>query len=136
MNKRILSILLCLLLVASLLVLAVPAGAAPTERMQLKVVADKESAKAGDTVAFQIVLGPVTQVGSIQMAVDIPAGLTYSEGTAVVPEGVVAAVGHRAGDGKVGHVALQDDAGGIGVDDGALHLDVAPGDADIVVVLQ
>ena len=59
------------------LILSIPAGAAPTERMQLKVVADKESAKAGDTVAFQIVMGPVSEIGSIQMTVDIPAGLSY-----------------------------------------------------------
>ena len=93
MNKRILSILLCLLLVASLLVLAVPAGAAPTERMQLKVVADKESAKAGDTVAFQIVMGPVTDVGSIQMTVDIPAGLTYVTESGAIVDGVKDAMG-------------------------------------------
>ena len=93
MNKRILSILLCLLLVASLLVLAIPAGAAPAEGIQLKVVADKESAKAGDTVAFQIVMGPVSGVGSIQMAVDVPAGLTYTEGTAKLTDGLVAAMG-------------------------------------------
>jgi len=86
MNKRILSILLCLLLVASLLVLAIPAGAAPTERMQLKVVADKESAIVGDEITYQIVMGPVTEVGSIQMVADIPAGLTFVEGSGVAAD--------------------------------------------------
>ena len=96
MNKRILSILLCLLLVASLLVLAVPVGAAPSERIELKVVTETTSAKAGDTIAYQVVMGPVEAVGSVQMALDVPAGLTLAEGGIV--DGVKEAMGFDALD--------------------------------------
>ena len=96
MNKRILSILLCLLLVASLLVLAVPVGAAPSERIELKVVTETTSAKAGDTIAYQIVMGPVEAIGSIQMTLDVPAGLTLAEGGIV--DGAKEAMGFDALD--------------------------------------
>ena len=96
MNKRILSILLCLLLVASLLVLAVPVGAAPSERIELKVVTETTEAKAGDTIAYQVVMGPVEAVGSIQMALDIPAGLTLVKGAIV--DGAKEAMGFDALD--------------------------------------
>jgi len=98
MNKRILSILLCLLLVASLLVLAIPVGAAPSERIELKVVTETTSAKAGDTVAYQVVMGPVSAVGSIQMALDIPAGLTYVAGSGAAASGAKEAMGFDALD--------------------------------------
>ena len=51
MNKRILSILLCLMLVASLLVMAVPVSAADAT---FEVTADKTEAKPGDTINFTV----------------------------------------------------------------------------------
>ena len=78
MNKRILSILLCLMLVASLLVLAVPVNAImPSHNVELKVTADKTNAKPGDTITFTVTMGPVEALGTLQMVMDIPTGLTY-----------------------------------------------------------
>lgn len=92
MNKRILSVFICVLLIAAV-ICAVPAGAVPTERMQIQVAAGTTEAQAGDTIDFQIVLGPVSELGSMQMALDIPAGLTYVAGSGKVASGVQAAMG-------------------------------------------
>ena len=92
MNKRILSVFICVLLIAAV-ICAVPAGATPTERMQLRVDALTAQAEAGDTVDFQIVMGPVSEIGSIQMELDIPAGLTYVANSGKVADGVQAAMG-------------------------------------------
>ena len=77
MNKRITSLALVFVMVLSLLVTAVPALAAPIESTQLKVTADKTSAKPGDTITYTITMGPVSDMGSMQMCLDIPTGLTY-----------------------------------------------------------
>ena len=76
MNKRILSILLGLMLVVSLLVMAVPASAAPADPT-LTITADKTEAKPGDTITYTVTLGPVDKLGYIQAEFDIPAGLTF-----------------------------------------------------------
>ena len=79
MNKRITSLLLCLVMIVSLLVTAVPALAAPIESTQLKVIPDKTKASPGDIITYTIVMGPVSDMGSMQMVLDIPTGLTYVE---------------------------------------------------------
>ena len=58
MNKRILSILLCLMLVASLLVMAVPVNAAPADAT-VTLTADKTEAKPGDDVVLTVTMGPI-----------------------------------------------------------------------------
>ena len=80
MNKRILSILLCLMLVVSLLVLAVPVNAAPSS-VDLTITADKTEAKPGDTVNFTVTLGPVSELGGFAFKLSIPDGLTFVEGS-------------------------------------------------------
>ena len=78
MNKRITSLLLCFIMIFSMLVTAVPVYAAST---QLKITADKADAKPGDTITFTITLGPVENMGTMQMVTKIPAGLTYVAGS-------------------------------------------------------
>ena len=92
MNKRILSILLCLMLVTSLLVLAVPAGA--VSDMKLSVTADKNEVKPGDTVTYSVILeGPVKDFGYIGIEMVPPTGLSFVPGSAQVPDGLLAEMG-------------------------------------------
>jgi len=79
MNKRILSILLCLTLVASLLVLAIPVNAASAK--EVTVTADKTTAKPGDTVTFTLTIGAVEGMGNVSTKTVIPEGLTYVDGS-------------------------------------------------------
>lgn len=79
MNKRITSLLLCFVMVFVMLATAVPALAAPIESTQLKVIPDKTKASPGDIITYTIVMGPVSDMGSMQMVLDIPTGLTYVE---------------------------------------------------------
>ena len=80
-------------MVLSLLVTAVPALAAPIESTQLKVTADKTSAKPGDTITYTITMGPVSDMGSMQMCLDIPTGLTYVENSTELADGLKATLG-------------------------------------------
>ena len=93
MNKRITSLALVFIMVLSLLVTAVPALAAPIESTQLKVTADKTSAKPGDTITYTITMGPVSDMGSMQMCLDIPTGLTYVENSTELADGLKATLG-------------------------------------------
>ena len=80
-------------MVLSLLVTAVPALAAPIESTQLKVTADKTSAKPGDTITYTITMGPVSDMGSMQMCLDIPTGLTYVENSTELADGLKTTLG-------------------------------------------
>ena len=93
MNKRITSLALVFVMVLSLLVTAVPALAAPIESTQLKVTADKTSAKPGDTITYTITMGPVSDMGSMQMCLDIPTGLTYVENSTELADGLKTTLG-------------------------------------------
>ena len=93
MNKRITSLALVFVMVLSLLVTAVPALAAPIESTQLKVTADKTSANPGDTITYTITMGPVSDMGSMQMCLDIPTGLTYVENSTELADGLKATLG-------------------------------------------
>ena len=48
-----------------------------TKHTQLRVTADKTAAKPGDTINFTVTLGPVSNMGTMQMDAVIPTGLTY-----------------------------------------------------------
>lgn len=81
MNKRITSLLLCFVMVFAMLATAVPALAAPITSTQLKAIPDKTTASPGDIITYTIVLGPVSDMGTLQMTMDIPSGLTYVSGS-------------------------------------------------------
>ena len=93
MNKRITSLMLVFTLILTMLATAVPALAAPIESTQLKVTADKTSAKPGDTITYTITMGPVSDMGSMQMCLDIPTGLTYVENSTALADGLKATLG-------------------------------------------
>lgn len=98
MNKRITSLALVFVMVLSLLVTAVPALAAPIESTQLKVTADKTSAKPGDTITFTITLGPVSEMGTMQMDPVIPEGLTYVANSGKLADGLKETLGFDTAD--------------------------------------
>lgn len=98
MNKRITSLLLCFAMVFVMLATAIPALAAPIESTQLKVIPDKTKASPGDIITYTIVMGPVSDMGSMQMVLDIPTGLTYVENSAKLTDGLRTTLGFDTAD--------------------------------------
>lgn len=96
MNKRITSLMLCFVMVFAMLATAVPALAADT--FDLKVTADKTEASPGDTITFTITLGPVSDMGSMQMDLVFPKGLTYVANSGKLADGLKATLGFDAAD--------------------------------------
>ncbi len=47
----------------------------------------------GDTITYTITMGAVSDLGSIQMVLDIPAGLTYVSGSGALAPGLKAKLG-------------------------------------------
>lgn len=92
MNKRILSILLCLMLVASLLVMAVPVSAA--DALQIVVTADTTEANPGDTVTYTITLKNVKNLASFDMKLAIPDGMTYVDKSGKITPGLQDEMGY------------------------------------------
>ena len=78
MSKRILLLILSVLMIASSLVV-VPVSAAIHETTLIRVVADVTDPSPGDTINFTIIMGPVSDLGTMQMVLDIPEGFTYVE---------------------------------------------------------
>ena len=96
MNKRITSLLLCFVMVLSLLVTAVPVMAAGP--VYLKVTADKTEASPGDTITYTITLGPVSDMGTMQMDLVIPEGLTYVANSGKLAVGLKETLGFDTAD--------------------------------------
>ena len=96
MNKRITSLMLCFVMVFAMLATAVPALAAGP--YDLKVTADKTEASPGDTITFTITLGPVSDMGSMQMDLVIPEGLTYVANSGKLADGLKETLGFDAAD--------------------------------------
>ena len=96
MNKRITSLILCFVMVFAMLAAAVPALAAGS--VDLKVTADKTEASPGDTITFTITLGPVSDMGSMQMDLVIPEGLTYVANSGKLADGLKETLGFDAAD--------------------------------------
>ena len=85
--------LLCLVMIFSMMTVAVPVHAAPVASTTLTVAADKTTAAPGDEITYTITMGPVSDLGSIQMELDIPAGLTYVAGSRSLASGLKATLG-------------------------------------------
>ena len=98
MNKRITSLLLCFVMVFAMLATAVTALAAPITSTQLKVIPDKTTASPGETITYTIIMGPVSDMGSMQMVLDIPTGLTYVENSAKLTDGLRTTLGFDTAD--------------------------------------
>ena len=85
--------LLCLVMIFSMMTVAVPVHAAPVASTTLTVAADKTTAAPGDEITYTITMGPVSDLGSIQMVLDIPAGLSYVAGSRSLASGLKATLG-------------------------------------------
>ena len=85
--------LLCLVMIFSMITVAVPVYAAPAASTTLIVAADKTTAAPGDEITYTITMSPVSDLGSIQMVLDIPAGLTYVAGSRSLASGLKATLG-------------------------------------------
>ena len=85
--------LLCLVMIFSMMTVAVPVHAAPVASTTLTVAADKATAAPGDEITYTITMGPVSDLGSIQMELDIPAGLSYVAGSRSLASGLKATLG-------------------------------------------
>ena len=85
--------LLCFVMIFSMITVAVPVYAAPAASTTLTVAADKTTAAPGDEITYTITMGPVSDLGSIQMELDIPAGLSYVAGSRSLASGLKATLG-------------------------------------------
>ena len=98
MSKRIVAILLSVVLCFSLWASIAPAMAANHESTYLKVTANTNAAHPGDTIDFTITMGPVSDMGSMQMVLDIPEGLSYVVGSGRLTEGLRETLGYDTAD--------------------------------------
>ena len=114
MNKRITSLALAFVMALSLLANALPVWAAPIESTQLKVVPDKTTASPGDTINYTVIVGPVSDMGSIQMQLEIPEGLTYVPNSGRLVDGLKETLGFDVVD--FTEVSLMINGGALAVD--------------------
>ena len=97
MSKRTLSLLLCFVIVLSVMAV-VPVKAVTYLQTQLKVIPDKTTVAPGDVINYTVVMGPVSDLGSLQMELVIPEGLTYKPGTGKITDGLMEEMGFDALD--------------------------------------
>lgn len=79
MNKRITSLLLCLVMIVSLLVTTVPVFAAGS--VKFTMTSDKAKASPGDTITYTVTMGEVSRFDSLKYKLSIPEGLTFVAGS-------------------------------------------------------
>lgn len=93
MNKRITTLFLCLVMVVAMLASAVPAYADPSEppAITFTIRPDKTTAKPGDTITYQAIIGPVEKLQSAQFELVIPEELEFTGGSC--PDGLAAKLG-------------------------------------------
>ena len=98
MNKRITTLFLCLVMVVAMLVSAVPVLADPSvyPGITFTIKPDKTTAKPGDIIAYQAILGPVQKLQSAFFELVIPDELEFIDGSC--PDGLAAKLGAAAAE--------------------------------------
>lgn len=88
MNKRITTLFLCLVMVVAMLVSAVPVFAETSAHppVTFTIKPDKTTAKPGDTITYQVFVGPVEKLRTAQFELVIPDELEYTGGSS--PDGL------------------------------------------------
>ena len=88
MNKRIASLLLCFVMVFALMAITTPAFADTSAHppVTFTIKPDKTTAKPGDTITYQAIIGPVEKLQTAQFKLVIPEELDYTGGSS--PEGL------------------------------------------------
>lgn len=92
MTKRTVRALLMALVMVIMLIGA--PGMASAAGTVITVAADKTEAEPGDTINLSIILGPVSEMGTMQMVIVIPNGLTYEEGSGALAENLKNTLGY------------------------------------------
>ena len=83
-RRSVTALFLALLMVTALFGVPKKVSAANTI---ITIAADKTEAEPGDTINYSITLGPVSEMGTMQMLIVIPEGLTYVQGSgALAPD--------------------------------------------------
>ncbi|EFF69309.1 cohesin domain protein [Eshraghiella crossota DSM 2876] len=85
-------------MVFALMAIATPAFADPSEHpaITFTIKPDKTTAKPGDTIAYQAILGPVVKLQSVQFELVIPEELEFINGSC--PDGLAAKLGAHAAE--------------------------------------
>lgn len=98
MNKRIASLLLCFVMVFALMAIATPAFADTSAHppVTFTIKPDKTTAKPGDTITYQVFVGPVEKLRTAQFELVIPDELEFIDGSC--PEGLAAKLGAAAAE--------------------------------------
>ena len=98
MNKRITSLLLCFVMVFALMAIATPAFADTSAHppVTFTIKPDKTTAKPGDTITYQVFVGPVEKLRTAQFELVIPDELEFIDGSC--PEGLAAKLGAAAAE--------------------------------------
>ena len=83
MNKRITTLLLCLVTVVAMLVSAVPVFAVTSTHppVTFTIKPDKATATPGETITYQAIIGPVEKLQTAQFKLVIPDELEYTGGS-------------------------------------------------------
>ncbi len=76
MSKRILSLVLSIVMIASVLA-TMPVSATTYDETTIEIIPDKSPVKTGDTINFTINMGSVSDFGRICASLDIPDAFTY-----------------------------------------------------------
>lgn len=85
MRKLIRGIIICTLILALMIAQIITVYAASAV---IYVTADRTEAEPGDTVSYTVSLSPVSDMGTMQMVLDIPEGLTYVRGSGRLSDGL------------------------------------------------
>ena len=91
MRKLIRAVIICAMIVTLMIALTLAVYAASSV---IYVTADKTEAEPGETVNFTVSLGPVSDMGTILMKLDIPDGLTYVKGSGKLAAGLKSELGY------------------------------------------
>ncbi len=90
-RKHIYRITLCLTVLAMVLSGTALVFAASNS---ITIAADTAEPEPGDTVSFTVTIGPVSDMGTMQMKLVIPEGLTYVEGSGKLADGLKKTLGY------------------------------------------
>ena len=98
MNKRITSLLLCFVMVFALMAIATPAFADTSAHppVTFTIRPDKTTAKPGDTITYQVFVGPVEKLETAQFELVIPDELEYTGGSS--PEDLATKMNAKAAE--------------------------------------
>ena len=98
MNKRMTSIIVCLILLVTMMAFAGSASA--STGLTISVKPDKTQASAGDSITYSVTISAVKNLTAVGFALDIPAGLQFVAGSGVVPEVLTDGVGFEKAEMK------------------------------------